>query len=154
MPGMLIQMRVRGLMLDPPNNYVVILRGEEGQDVLPIWIGKAEANSISLALEQVEMPRPLTHDLIKNALDALEAKVNSVVITDLKDNTYYAKLHLSHHDAEITIDTRPSDAIAIALRTECPVFVSRDVLRRQMEDEDIARWLENLRPEDFGKADA
>lgn len=154
MPGMLIQMRVRGLMLDPPNNYVVILRGEEGQDVLPIWIGKAEANSISLALEQVEMPRPLTHDLIKNALDALEAKVISVVITDLKDNTYYAKLHLSHRDAEITIDTRPSDAIAIALRTECPVFVSRDVLQRQMEDEDIARWLENLRPEDFGKADA
>ena len=147
-------MRVRGLMLDPPNNYVVILRGEEGQEILPIWIGKAEANSISLALEHVEMPRPLTHDLIKNALEALGAKVISVVITDLKDNTYFAKLHLLYQDSEITVDTRPSDAIAIALRSECPVFVSREVLDRQLEDEDIARWLENLRPEDFGKADA
>ncbi|HET8760041.1 MAG TPA: bifunctional nuclease family protein [Nitrospiria bacterium] len=151
---MLIQMRVRGLMLDPPNNYVVILRGEEGQEVLPIWIGKAEANSISLALENVDLPRPLTHDLMKNALDALEAKVISVVITELKDSTYFAKLHLLHHDAEITVDTRPSDAIALALRTDSPIFVAQEVLQRQLDDEDIAKWLENLRPEDFGKADA
>lgn len=151
---MLIQMRVRGLMLDPPNNYVVILRGEEGQEVLPIWIGKAEANSISLALENVDLPRPLTHDLMKNALDALEAKVISIVITELKDSTYFAKLHLLHHDAEITVDTRPSDAIALALRTDSPIFVAEEVLRRQLADEDIAKWLENLRPEDFGKTDA
>jgi len=151
---MLIQMRVRGLMLDPPNNYVVILRGEEGQEVLPIWIGKAEANAISLALESVELPRPLTHDLIKNALEAVAAKVISVVITDLRDNTYYAKIHLSHHDAEITVDARPSDAIALALRAECPIFVAKEVFQRQQADEDIAKWLENLRPEDFGKADA
>jgi bifunctional DNase/RNase len=141
-------------MLDPPNNYVVILRGEEGQEVLPIWIGKAEANSISLALENVDLPRPLTHDLMKNALDALEAKVISIVITELKDSTYFAKLHLLHHDAEITVDTRPSDAIALALRTDSPIFVAEEVLQRQLADEDIAKWLENLRPEDFGKADA
>lgn len=151
---MLAQVRVRGLLFDPPGNYIVVLRGEEGLEVLPIWIGKAEANAISLALENVHLPRPLTHDLIKNALETLEAKVISVVITDLRDNTYYAKVHLSHHDAEITLDARPSDAIALALRTECPIFVAKEVLQRQQADEDIARWLENLRPEDFGKADA
>lgn len=151
---MLTQVQVRGLMFDPPGNYIVVLRSEEGQDVLPIWIGKAEANAISLALESVALPRPLTHDLIKNTLEAVEAKVISVVITDLRENTYYGKIHLMHHDAEITVDARPSDAIALALRTECPIFVAKEVFRRQQADEDVARWLENLRPEDFGKADA
>jgi bifunctional DNase/RNase len=141
-------------MFDPPSNYIVVLRSEEGQDVLPIWIGKAEANAISLALESVALPRPLTHDLIKNTLEAVEAKVISVVITDLRENTYYGKIHLMHHDAEITVDARPSDAIALALRTECPIFVAKEVFQRQQADEDVARWLENLRPEDFGKADA
>lgn len=151
---MLTQVQVRGLMFDPPGNYIVVLRSEEGQDVLPIWIGKAEANAISLALESVALPRPLTHDLIKNTLEAVEAKVISVVITDLRENTYYGKIHLMHHDAEITVDARPSDAIALALRTECPIFVAKEVFQRQQADEDVARWLENLRPEDFGKADA
>ena len=151
---MLTQVRVRGLMFDPPGNYIVVLRSEEGHEILPIWIGKAEANAISLALESVELPRPLTHDLIKNALEAVAAKVISVVITDLRDNTYYAKIHLSHHDAEITVDARPSDAIALALRSECPIFVAKEVFQRQQADEDISKWLENLRPEDFGKADA
>jgi bifunctional DNase/RNase len=151
---MLTQVHVRGLMFDPPSNYIVVLRSDEGQDVLPIWIGKAEANAISLALENVELPRPLTHDLMKNALDAVEARIISVVITDLRENTYYGKIHLSHHDAEITVDARPSDAIALALRTECPIFVDKEVFQQQQADEDVARWLENLRPEDFGKADA
>lgn len=151
---MLTQVRVKGLIFDPPGNYIVVLRSEEGLEVLPIWIGKAEANAISLALESVELPRPLTHDLIKNALEEVAAKVISVVISDLRDNTYYAKLHLSHHDAEITVDARPSDAIALALRAECPIFVAKDVFQRQQADEDVAKWLENLRPEDFGKADA
>lgn len=151
---MLAQVRVRGLLFDPPGNYVVVLRGEDGQEVLPIWIGKSEANAISLALESVALPRPLSHDLMKNALEALDAKVISVVITDLRDNTYYAKLHLSHHDAEITVDARPSDAIALALRTESPIFVAKEVFRRQQADEEVTRWLENLRPEDFGKTDA
>ena len=151
---MLTQVRVRGLMFDPPANYIVILRSEEGQGVLPIWIGKAEANAISLALESVELPRPLTHDLIKNAIEEVSAKVISVVITDLRDNTFYAKLHLSHRDAEITVDARPSDAIALALRAECPIFVAKEVFEKQEADDDVAKWLENLRPEDFGKADA
>jgi len=151
---MLTQVRVRGLMFDPPANYIVILRSEEGQEVLPIWIGKAEANAISLALESVELPRPLTHDLIKNAIEEVSAKVISVVITDLRDNTFYAKLHLLHRDAEITIDARPSDAIALALRAECPIFVAKDVFEKQEADNDVAKWLENLRPEDFGKTDA
>ncbi|OGW61909.1 MAG: hypothetical protein A2638_05785 [Nitrospirae bacterium RIFCSPHIGHO2_01_FULL_66_17] len=150
---MLTQMKVRGLMFDPPNSYIVVLRGEEGQDTLPIWIGKPEANAISLALESVKLSRPMTHDLIKNVLDAIDAKIISVVITDLKDNTYFAKIHLTHHDAEITVDSRPSDAIALALKGESPIFVESDVIQKHSSEE-LDRWLENLRPEDFGRYDA
>lgn len=146
-------MMVRGLMFDPPSNYIVVLRGEEGHDVLPIWVGKPEANAISLALESVKLARPMTHDLIKNALDMLDAKVISIVISDLKDNTYFAKIHLSHRDAEITIDSRPSDAIALALKVESPIFVASEVIQKHSSDE-LDRWLENLKPEDFGKPDA
>lgn len=150
---MLTQMKVRGLMFDPPGNYIVVLRGEEGQEVLPIWVGKPEANAISLALESVKLPRPMTHDLMKNALDAIEAKVISIVISDLKDNTYFAKIHLLHGDGEITVDSRPSDAIALALKMDSPIFVAGEVIQKQNAEE-IDRWLENLRPEDFGKPDA
>jgi len=150
---MLTQMRVRGLMFDPPNNYIVVLRGEEGSDVLPIWVGKPEAHAISLALEGVKLPRPMTHDLMKNVMDALEAKVISIVITELRDNTYFAKIHLSQGDAEITVDSRPSDAIALALKVESPIFVSSEVLQKHSSEE-LDRWLENLRPDDFGQADA
>jgi bifunctional DNase/RNase len=150
---MLTQMKVRGLMFDPPGNYIVVLRGDEGDEVLPIWVGKPEANAISLALESVKLPRPMTHDLIKNVLDAIDAKVISVVITDLKENTYFAKIHLTHRDAEITIDARPSDAIALALKVESPIFVASDVIQRQGANE-LDRWLENLRPEDFGQTEA
>jgi hypothetical protein len=146
-------MKVRGLMFDPPGNYIVVLRGDEGDEVLPIWVGKPEANAISLALESVKLPRPMTHDLIKNVLDAIDAKVISVVITDLKENTYFAKIHLTHRDAEITIDARPSDAIALALKVESPIFVASDVIQRQGANE-LDRWLENLRPEDFGQTEA
>jgi hypothetical protein len=95
----------------------------------------------------------MTHDLIKNVLDAIDAKVISVVITDLKENTYFAKIHLTHRDAEITIDARPSDAIALALKVESPIFVASDVIQRQGANE-LDRWLENLRPEDFGQTEA
>lgn len=150
---MLTQMKVRGLMFDPPGNYIVVLRGEDGQEVLPIWVGKPEANAISLALESVKLPRPMTHELMKNALDAIEAKVISIVISDLKDNTYFAKIHLLHGDGEITVDSRPSDAIALALKMDSPIFVAGEVIQKQNAEE-IDRWLENLRPEDFGKPDA
>ncbi|MFQ5454885.1 MAG: bifunctional nuclease family protein [Nitrospirota bacterium] len=150
---MLVQMRVKGLMFDPYNNaYIVILKDEEALEVLPIWIGKPEANAISFALEGIFTPRPMIHDLIKNILDSIDAKVISIVITDLKDNTYYAKLHLLYNDSEFTIDARPSDAIALALRVDAPIFTTQDVINKHSSEE-LDRWLENLRPEDFGKYD-
>ncbi len=150
---MLVQMKVRGMMFDPYNNaYIIILRGEEDTDVLPIWVGRPEANAISLALEGIFTQRPMTHDLIKNVMDTLDAKVISIVVTDLKDNTYFSKTHLSYQDSEFTIDSRPSDAIALALRADAPIFVSESVIKKQSSEE-LDRWLENLRPEDFGKYD-
>ncbi len=148
---MIAQMKVRGLMFDPYNNtFIVILRDEEHAEMLPIWVGKPEASSISFALEEVPTPRPMTHDLMKAVLDVVDAKVISVVISDLKDNTYYAKIHLTFEDSEYSIDARPSDAIALALRTKAPIFANEEVLRKQASEE-LDQWLENLKPEDFGK---
>jgi uncharacterized protein len=150
---MLVQMKVRGLMFDPYNNaYIVILRDETDSEVLPIWVGKPEAGAISFALEGVFTPRPMTHDLTKNMLATIEAKIMSVVITDLKDNTYFAKLHLIYGDSEITVDSRPSDAIALALRTDASIFAKGDVLEKHSSEE-LDRWLDNLKPEDFGHYD-
>jgi len=153
-PAMLIQMKVRGLMFDPYHNaYIVILRDEENGEILPIWVGRPEANAISFALEGILTPRPMAHDLIKNVLDALGAKVISIVVTDLNDSTYFSKIHLMYRDSEFTIDSRPSDAIALALRVEAPIFATDAVLNKQNSQEGLDRWLENLRPEDFGKFD-
>jgi len=150
---MIAQMKVRGLMFDPYNNtFIVILRDEENAEMLPIWVGKPEASSISFALEDVTTPRPMTHDLMKAVLDVVDAKVISVVISDLKENTYYAKVHLSYEDSEYSIDARPSDAIALALRTKAPIFANEEVIRKQASDE-LDQWLENLKPEDFGKSE-
>jgi bifunctional DNase/RNase len=150
---MIAQMKVRGLMFDPYNNtFIVILRDEENNEMLPIWVGKPEASSISFALEDVTTPRPMTHDLMKAILDAVDAKVISVVISDLKENTYFAKVHLTYEDSEYSIDARPSDAIALALRTKAPIFANEEVLRKQASDE-LDQWLENLKPEDFGKSE-
>ena len=148
---MIAQMKVRSLMFDPYNNtFIVILRDEEHAEMLPIWVGKPEASSISFALEDVTTPRPMPHDLMKAVLDVVNAKVISVVISDLKENTYYAKVHLMYEDSEYSIDARPSDAIALALRTKAPIFASDEVIRKQASDE-LDQWLENLKPEDFGK---
>ncbi len=148
---MITQVRVRGLMFDPYNNaYIVILRDEDNSDMLPIWVGKSEASAISFALENIAAPRPMTHDLMKAFLDLVDAKIISVVITDLNENTYYAKIHLMYEDSEYTIDSRPSDAIALALRTHAPIFASEAVIRKQTSEE-LEQWLENLKPEDFGK---
>jgi bifunctional DNase/RNase len=150
---MIAQMKVRGLMFDPYNNtFIVILRDEDNADMLPIWVGKPEASSISFALEDVTTPRPMTHDLMKAVLDVVDAKVISVVISDLKENTYYAKVHLTYEDSEYSIDARPSDAIALALRTKAPIFANEEVIRKQASDE-LDQWLENLKPEDFGKSE-
>jgi hypothetical protein len=151
---MIAQMRVRGLMFDPYNNaYIVILRDEDSSEMLPIWVGKSEASAISLALENVAAPRPMTHDLLKSMLDSFDAKVISAVITDLNENTYFAKIHLLYQDSEFTVDSRPSDAIALALRANAPIFASESVLRKQTSEE-LEQWLENLKPEDFGKLDS
>ena len=147
---MITQMKVRGLMFDPNNNtFIVILRDEGNSEMLPIWVGKPEASAISFALEGVVAPRPMTHDLMKSILDSVQAKVISVVISDLRENTYYAKLHLMYQDSEYAIDSRPSDAIALALRAEAPIFASEEVIRKQATEE-LDQWLENLKPEDFG----
>jgi len=151
---MLTQMHVRGLMFDPYTNaYIIILRDDGNAEMLPIWVGKPEASAISFAMEGVATPRPMTHDLMKNVLDTADAKVISVVISDLKDNTYYARVHLLYDDSEYSIDARPSDAIALALRAKTPIFVNDDVIRKHSSEE-MDRWLENLKPEDFGKFDA
>lgn len=151
---MITQMKVRGLMFDPYNNaYIVILRDEDNSEMLPIWVGKSEASAISFSLESITAPRPMTHDLMRSILDAVDAKVISVVVTDLNDNTYYAKIHLMYEDSEYSIDSRPSDAIALALRTDAPIFANETVLRKQTSDE-LEQWLENLKPEDFGRDEA
>jgi hypothetical protein len=148
---MLNQMNVRGLLFDPYNNaYIVILRDEQNSEMLPIWVGKAEASAISFALERIAPPRPMTHDLMKAILDSVDAKVISTVLSDLKDNTYFAKVHLLYGDSEYSVDARPSDAIAVALRADAPIFATGEVLHKQSSEE-LERWLENLKPEDFGK---
>lgn len=124
-----VEMFVGGLVLDPNTQApVVVLKDESGELALPIWIGVAEATSIASAIKQLAMQRPLTHDLMQNALDELGVKVQRVVITDLKDSTYFAELTLSQGERVFTLDARPSDAIGIALRAEAPIFVAQAVL--------------------------
>jgi hypothetical protein len=159
---MWVEMKVRGLTLDPVSNMpIIILRDEEEKRSLPIWVGIFEANAIALELEKVSTPRPMTHDLIKNILESVEAKIEKVVVHDLRDNTFFALIHLRVGEEEITVDSRPSDAIALALRASAPIFVDEDVVRRAKnvevapketdDQEKLKEWLENLKPEDFGK---
>ncbi len=159
----MLEMKVRGLTLDPLTNMaLVILRDLEGSKALPIWVGIPEANAIALEIEQVSTPRPMTHDLIKNLLDGMNATVTRIVVNDVKDSTFYAAIYLSLEGQEIRIDSRPSDAIAVALRVKAPIFVAMDVIERAGsvdaggqnvgEDPDTVKdWLENIKPEDFGK---
>jgi len=159
------EMKVAGITVDPfTNTPIVLLKDLEDKDVLPIWIGLLEASSIATALENINTPRPMTHDLVKNILDKLGVKIVRIEVNDLKDNTYYALLHLDVDNRRLVIDSRPSDAIAIALRTNAPIFVEESVIKKSAkvdlstkgdkvvtesnEWEDI---LENLSPDDFGK---
>ena len=159
---MWVEMKVRGLALDPVSNMpIIILRDEEEKRSLPIWVGIFEANAIALELEKISTPRPMTHDLIKNILESEDAKVEKIVVNDLRDNTFFALIHLRLGEEEITVDSRPSDAIALALRVGAPIFVDDDVVRRAKsvevapkesdDQEKLKEWLENLKPEDFGK---
>jgi bifunctional DNase/RNase len=147
---MLIQMKVEGLLFDPRSGmYILLLKEIDGAQTLPIWIGKPEADSIALALGRVITPRPLTHDLLKNILTTLSVGVSRIVVTDIIDNTYYASLYLLNGSKEIPVDSRPSDAVAIALRLHVPIFVEDDIIERRHTDE-LEEWLKNLKPEDFG----
>jgi len=147
---MLIQMKVEGLLFDPRSGmYILLLQQVDGNETLPIWIGKPEADAIALAVGKVITPRPLTHDLIKNVFNGLNAKVIRVVITEITDNTYYSLIYADDGKKEIAIDSRPSDAIAVALRVHAPIFVEDSVLEVRKADE-LEEWLKNLKPEDFG----
>ncbi len=147
---MLIQMKVEGMLFDPRSNmYILLLREINGNGTLPIWIGKPEADSIALALGKVETPRPLTHDLIKNIVDGLKIKITKVIVTEILDNTYYALVCLSDGKKETYVDSRPSDAVAVALRVNAPIFVEESVMEQKSSDE-LEEWLKNLKPEDFG----
>lgn len=147
---MLMQMKVEGLLFDPRSNmYIMLLKEINGNGTLPIWIGKPEADSIALALGRVETPRPLTHDLIKNITDSLKFRITKIIVTEIQDNTYYALVCLNDGKKETFVDSRPSDAVAVALRANAPIFVEDSILEQKSADE-LEEWLKNLKPEDFG----
>lgn len=158
---MMIPMTVRGIALDPITNMpIIILKDKEEKRALPIWVGIFEANAIALELEKIATPRPMTHDLIKNILEGLGASVQQIVVNDLKDNTFFAVIEVNYNGNVVNVDSRPSDAIALALRLNAPIFVTEKVVSKAKsmdiaeEKEDSDRWkewLENLKPEDFGK---
>jgi len=143
-------MKVEGLLFDPRSGmYILLLQQVDGAQTLPIWIGKPEADSIALALGKVVTPRPLTHDLIKNIFDGMGVSVTKIVITEIVDNTYYALIEGNDGKREIAVDSRPSDAVAVALRVHAPIYVEDNVLEVRKTDE-LEEWLKNLKPEDFG----
>ncbi len=158
-----IEFKIKGLMMDPLTNSPIVVLQDTGSDtLLPIWVGIFEANAIALQIEKVDTPRPMTHDLMKGLLNQLNAQVTKIVVTELKDNTFYALIFLNVGGKTITVDSRPSDAIALALRTDSPIYVTDEVLAKsstttsltpsdRSSPEDIKQWLENLNPEDLGK---
>jgi bifunctional DNase/RNase len=155
-----VEMRIRGLMMDPVTNTpIVVLKDIDGEQVLPIWVGVYEANAIALEIEKITTPRPMTHDLLKNMLTGFGATVSKVVVTELKDDTFYAVIWAERDGDVISIDARPSDALALALRVDCPIFVDEEVLRvsnkasaaaERISSEDLKKWLEGLNEEDTG----
>ena len=155
-----IEMKIRGLMMDPATNMpIVILKDLKGNAVLPIWVGVYEANAIALEIEKVSTPRPMTHDLIKNLLLGLNTAVHKVVVNDLREDTFYALIWLEQDGQSISIDSRPSDALALALRLDCPIYVEESVLKsskvsssasEKVNSEEMRKWLENLNDEEMG----
>ena len=155
---MAVEMKVKFLTFDSSSNgFVVLLSDLENRHALPIGIGPFEANAIALKLKDVYSHRPMTHDLIRNILRLFQSEITKIEVMDLKDNTYYALIHLSSQGKQITIDSRPSDAIAVALGAGAPIFVTEDVLSKaktieldkNMEEDQLKEWLESLNPEDF-----
>ena len=157
-----IEFTIKGMILDPVNNSpVVILQDTAETTILPIWIGVFEANAIALELEHIETPRPMTHDLIRSLLKQLSAAMDKIVVTDLVDSTYFAEIHLKHHGESVIVDSRPSDALAVAIRMGARIFVNEEVIRKSRSfsiadrenwtEDDLKKWLENAAPEDLGK---
>ena len=157
-----VEMKIRGLMMDPVSNMPIVLLKDVGSDtVLPIWVGVYEANAIALEIEKVSTPRPMTHDLIKSVLTGLDALVHKVVVTELKDDTFYAVIWLEREGHVVSIDSRPSDALALALHVDCPIFVEDEVLKNSKQaanspvpavsSEELRKWLEDLGDDDLGK---
>ena len=158
---MQVEMTIKGLMVDPITNMpIIILRDQDEQRVLPIWVGIFEANAIALQIENVSTPRPMTHDLLRNVIHDLKGDVQKIVVCDLKENTFYALIYLTVHGDTVAVDARPSDAIALALRVHVPIFVEDTVIDsaktldftpNKADSERLQKWLENLDPEDLGK---
>jgi len=156
-----VEMKIRGLTMDPVTNMPVVILKDVGSDVvLPIWVGVYEANAIALEIEKVTTPRPMTHDLIKNVLTGLDAQVHKIVVTELKDDTFYAVIWLERDGRVISIDSRPSDALALALRMDCPIFVEEEVLKHSKQaanlserasSDELRKFLEGLGDDDLGK---
>jgi len=156
-----IEMKIRGLMMDPAaNTPIIILKDVNGDSMLPIWVGPFEANAIAVEIEKLATPRPMTHDLIKNVLTGLETQVHKIVVTELKEDTFYAVIWLERGGEVISIDSRPSDAIALALRVDCPIFVEEAVLKTsklaanvsdRFTADELRKLLEGLNDEDLGK---
>jgi uncharacterized protein len=156
-----VEMKIRGLMMDPVTNMpIVVLRDVNGNTILPIWVGIYEANAIALEIEKVSTPRPMTHDLIKTLLLGLGTGIRKVVVSELKEDTFYAVIWLDRGGELISVDSRPSDALALALRLDCPIFVDDAVLKSskisnsstdKINNEELRRWLESLNDEDLGR---
>src|SRR5437899_4197873 len=156
-----VEMKIRGLMMDPVTNMpIVVLKDVGGDGVLPIWVGIYEANAIALEIEKVSTPRPMTHDLIKNVLLGLDARVHKVVVSELRDDTFFAVIWMEREGRIISVDSRPSDALALALRVDCPIYVEDEVLKSskvastsadRISSDDLRKWLEGLNDEDLGR---
>ena len=156
-----VEMKIRGLTMDPVTNMpIVVLKDVNGGSVLPIWVGIFEANAIALEIEKVSTPRPMTHDLIKTVLMGLNTGVKKVVVSELKDDTFYALIWLERDGELISVDSRPSDALALALRLDCPIYVEDTVLKTskatnsvndKVQSEELRKWLEGLNDEDLGR---
>ena len=159
----MVEMKVEGLTLDPLTNMpIIILKDSTGEKALPIWVGIFEANAIALEIESISTPRPMTHDLLRNMVQSMKAEVKHILVNELKDNTFYATISVDHNGNTLRIDSRPSDAIALALRVKAPIFVEEKVIEAaksievpesdtKVEDKDQwSKWLENLKPQDFG----
>lgn len=158
---MAIEMKIKGLMIDPITNMpIVILKNISGESVLPIWVGIFEANAIALQVENISTPRPMTHDLIKSILDDLDATLQKIVICELKDSTFYANIFIQRNGKTLKIDSRPSDAIALALRANATIFVEESVVEQAKsidltndtgETVRLKKLLENLSVDDLGQ---